>query len=382
MADEKLTVQGLTKVFHTPEGQVVAVDNVDLEVSSGEFFSLLGPSGCGKTTTLRMIAGLESVTSGSIRFRGRDLASLPPASRNLGMVFQSYALFPHLTVLENAAYGLRVRKAGNAEVRERVPALLETLGLAGLATRYPSDLSGGQQQRVSIARALAYEPEMFLLDEPLANLDAKLRVQMREEIRRIQKELGVLALYVTHDQEEAMSVSDRLGVFSAGKLMQVGQPEAIYRDPATLFVADFIGKINFFPARTAGGAHVAGAAQASGAPLGLAGGYTTSPLRKHELTADEKQSFGVPGSALVAVRPEHVRISPDTEPVGVPGRVRRVLFLGSIIRYFVTCDGALKEVMVESARPVAGITEGSGVRLSFDDADAIAYLSAGNGGAG
>ena len=365
MTDEKLTVQGLTKVFESAEGQVRAVDNVDLEVSSGEFFSLLGPSGCGKTTTLRMIAGLESVTSGSIRFRGRDLATLPPASRNLGMVFQSYALFPHLTVLENAAYGLRVRKASNAEVRERVPALLETLGLAGLATRYPSDLSGGQQQRVSIARALAYEPDMFLLDEPLANLDAKLRVQMREEIRRIQKELGVLALYVTHDQEEAMSVSDRLGVFSAGKLMQVGQPEAIYRDPATLFVADFIGKINFFPA-----------AHATGTILTLAGGYTTSPQRKHELTPDEKQSFGVPGNALVAVRPEHVRISADES--GVPGRVRRVLFLGSIIRYFVTCEGALKEVMVESARPVAGIGEGSGVRLSFDDADAIAYLSTGS----
>jgi len=366
VADETLTIRGLTKVFEAQEGRVVAVDDVDLEVASGEFFSLLGPSGCGKTTTLRMIAGLETATAGSIHFRGRDLASLPSAARNLGMVFQSYALFPHLTVLENAAYGLRVRKASQAQVKERVLALLDTLGLSGLAGRYPSDLSGGQQQRVSIARALAYEPDMFLLDEPLANLDAKLRVQMREEIRRIQRELGVLALYVTHDQEEAMSVSDRIGVFQSGRLMQVGRPEAIYRDPASLFVADFIGKINFFPASAA-----------APGQFTLAGGYRTSPTRVHDLDPAEKESFGVPGSALLAVRPEHLTLRTGPASEGVPGRVRRVLFLGSIIRYFVTTDGALKEVMVESARPVAGIEEGSGVGLAFEDVDAIAFVARG-----
>jgi iron(III) transport system ATP-binding protein len=365
MTDRRLEVQGLTKVFQTAEGPITAVDSVDLDVAAGEFFSLLGPSGCGKTTTLRMIAGLESATSGTIRFGERDLAALPPADRNLGMVFQSYALFPHMSVLENAAYGLRVRGTSDARVKQRVLELLDTLGLTGLHGRYPSDLSGGQQQRVSIARALAYEPDMFLLDEPLANLDAKLRVHMREEIRRIQKDLGVLALYVTHDQEEAMSVSDRIGVFQHGRLMQVGAPEEIYRDPTSLFVADFIGKINFFPATlTATDA------------LQLEGGFVTAPTRRHRLEPRERSAFEVPGSAVVAVRPEHVSIAASTVPGrGVPGRVRRVLFLGSITRYFVTCEGSIKEVMVESARPVHGIDEGMGVDLSFDAHDAIAFTA-------
>ena len=372
MSEKRLQVSGLTKVFATAEGPIRAVDDVNLEVEAGEFFSLLGPSGCGKTTTLRMISGLETATAGSIRFGSRDLASLAPADRNLGMVFQSYALFPHMTVLENAAYGLRVRGASDATVKQRVMQLLETLGLGGLHGRYPADLSGGQQQRVSIARALAYEPDMFLLDEPLANLDAKLRVQMREEIRRIQKELGVLALYVTHDQEEAMSVSDRIGVFQNGRLMQVGAPEAIYRDPTSLFVADFIGKINFFP----GASHQGGSVR-------LAGGFVAAPTRRHELQQDEAKAFGVTGDAVVAVRPEHLVISEaatshgsgqgGAQP-GLPGRVRRALFLGSITRYFVVSDDAQREVMVETARPVPGIDEGMGVVLSFNDADAIAYV--------
>lgn len=368
-------MESLTKVFDTAEGPVTAVKDVSLEVSAGEFFSLLGPSGCGKTTTLRMIAGLETTTSGTIRFGGRDLARLPPAQRNLGMVFQSYALFPHLTVLENAAYGLRVRGQSNERIRSRVLELLDILGLAGLHGRYPSDLSGGQQQRVSIARALAYEPDMFLLDEPLANLDAKLRVQMREEIRRIQKELGVLALYVTHDQEEAMSVSDRIGVFQLGRLMQVGAPEEIYRDPTSLFVADFIGKINFYPAELS-------AIDASGAALRLAGGDTATVAKRHELRHEEKAAYEVPGDAVVAVRPEHQTLRSEDDVTalpGVPGRVRRALFLGNMTRYFVTCDGALNEVVVESPRPLPGIAEGMGVRIGFDPADAVAFVSPGAG---
>ena len=372
MPDRMLAVQDLTKVFGTDEGPVTAVDRVSLQVEAGEFFSLLGPSGCGKTTTLRMIAGLETATSGSIRFGGRDLATLPPAERNLGMVFQSYALFPHMTVLENAAYGLRVRRAGNKAVTERVMYLLDVLGLEGLHGRYPSDLSGGQQQRVSIARALAYEPDMFLLDEPLANLDAKLRVMMREEIRRIQKELGVLALYVTHDQEEAMSVSDRLGVFRLGKLMQVGAPEAIYRDPTSLFVADFIGKINFFHAAPEGGVD---------GVLRLQGGYEVAPTRRHGIVPEDRESFDLTSEAVVAVRPEHVTLAPANgaasadDATGVPGRVRRTLFLGSTTRYFVTCEGALKEVMVEAARPFEGVHEGRGVTMGFAPADAIGFTA-------
>lgn len=362
MQDGTLVVDGLTKIFETKDGPVTAVADVNLVVEEGEFFSLLGPSGCGKTTTLRMIAGLESSTSGSITFGGRDLAPLPSAARNLGMVFQSYALFPHLTVLENAAYGLRVRRTPDAAARKRVLELLDVLGLGGLHGRYPSDLSGGQQQRVSIARALAYEPDMFLLDEPLANLDAKLRVQMREEIRRIQKELGVLALYVTHDQEEAMSVSDRLGVFSKGRLIQVGAPTEIYRNPSTLFVADFIGKINFFPAAF------------DGAVARLAGGWGVAPAMVHPLDADEAAGFGITGDGVVAVRPEHLRLEQASGGAeGIAGRVRRMLFLGSITRYFVACEASLKEVIVESPRPIEGVAEGDEVTITFSPADGIAY---------
>lgn len=369
MQGRTLVIRDLTKVFPTQEGPVTAVDRVNLDVRSGEFFSLLGPSGCGKTTTLRMIAGLETATEGTIRFGDRNLATLPSAERNLGMVFQSYALFPHMTVLENAAYGLRVRRSPNEAVKDRVLHLLDVLGLGGLHGRYPSDLSGGQQQRVSIARALAYEPDMFLLDEPLANLDAKLRVQMREEIRRIQKELGVLALYVTHDQEEAMSVSDRIGVFRLGRLMQVGVPESIYRDPTSMFVADFIGKINFFPAQVV-------SQEADGGRFRFEGGHEALVQRRHPLSADERVEHEVTTEAIVAVRPEHLSVR-TTGDAGIPARVRRVLFLGSITRYFVTCDGALREVVIDAARPFGGVDEGQGVRLAFAPEDAIAFVTDG-----
>jgi len=365
MPQPDLQVRSLTKIFDTPEGPVTAVKDVDLDVHGGEFFSLLGPSGCGKTTTLRMIAGLETISSGQIIFNGRNLAGLAPAERNLGMVFQSYALFPHLTVFENAAYGLRIRRASHGNPKDRVHQLLDALGLEGLSKRYPTDLSGGQQQRVSIARALAYEPDMFLLDEPLANLDAKLRVQMREEIRRIQKELGVLALYVTHDQEEAMSVSDRIGVFSLGNLMQVGTPEEIYRHPTSLFVADFIGKINFFPAEFVSGDDRGGRAR-------LTSGVEVTTTRPERLSEDERLEFGVPGSAVVAVRPEHLSLAPAGGD-GVPGRLRRVLFLGSVVRYFVQSDDALREVMIETANPTGDFHEGQDVTLEFRPEHALCF---------
>jgi iron(III) transport system ATP-binding protein len=365
MPDKTLLIRDLTKVFDTDGGPVTAVRNVSLTIEEDEFFSLLGPSGCGKTTTLRMIAGLETITSGDIEFAGRDIATRSSAERNIGMVFQSYALFPHMTVLENAAYGLRVRKNTTQQLTPKVLTLLDSLGLEGLAGRYPSDLSGGQQQRVSIARALAYDPDMFLLDEPLANLDAKLRVQMREEIRRIQKELGVMALYVTHDQEEAMSVSDRIGVFNLGELMQVGTPPEIYRAPSSLFVADFIGKVNFFPAHTLNG-------DARGARVRLGGGSEVECGRIETLSDGERDSFGIESDAVVAVRPEHLRIVPP-DADGVPGELRRVLFLGSVVRYFVRCADALKEVVVENSRLDESLAEGAPVRLTFDRGDAICF---------
>jgi iron(III) transport system ATP-binding protein len=368
MKNDVLRIENLNKVFETPEGPVHAVRDVSLEVEGDEFFSLLGPSGCGKTTTLRMIAGLETVTSGTIEFKGRDLTRLPSAERNLGMVFQSYALFPHMTVFDNAAYGLRLRRVPASKVRERVMELLEALGLSGLHGRYPSDLSGGQQQRVSIARALAYDPDMFLLDEPLANLDAKLRVQMREEIRRIQKDLGVLAVYVTHDQEEAMSVSDRLGVFRLGRLMQVGVPQDIYRQPTSLFVADFIGKINFFPATIT-------SQDASGGKVSLRSGQELVVGRFVPLDPAEREEFGIETRDVLAVRPEHVVMRPhDAEGAnGLLGVVRRELFLGSIVRYFVDCEDATRTVVVESAQPPEGVHEGDRVRLTTRPEHALCF---------
>ena len=373
-----LSIQRLSKTFETAEGPVHAVRDVDLEIDGDEFFSLLGPSGCGKTTTLRMIAGLESSTSGRIEFRGRNLAGLASADRNLGMVFQSYALFPHMTVFDNAAYGLRIRNVSRQRAQERVHALLAALGLDGLQSRYPGDLSGGQQQRVSIARALAYEPDMFLLDEPLANLDAKLRVQMREEIRRIQKELGVLAVYVTHDQEEAMSVSDRIGVFRLGRLMQVGTPSEIYRSPTSLFVADFIGKINFFPARVL-------RQDAAGARVRLDSGAEVDVRRAMgHLEPQEVKDFDVTTDAVIAARPEHVTIRAadgEAPPDGVPGRLRRALFLGSVMRYFVVCPDATKEVVVETSSPPAGVVEGQEVWLQLQPEHTLGYVAAPTGAA-
>ncbi len=370
MKQRDLHIRGLSKVFETSEGPVHAVRDVNLEISGDEFFSLLGPSGCGKTTTLRMIAGLETVTAGTIDFAGRNLARLASAERNLGMVFQSYALFPHMSVFENAAYGLRLRKVGQRQLADRVHQLLDALGLEGLHMRYPSDLSGGQQQRVSIARALAYDPDMFLLDEPLANLDAKLRVQMREEIRRIQKDLGVLALYVTHDQEEAMSVSDRIGVFKLGRLMQVASPTEVYRHPASLFVADFIGKINFFPGDVLN-------ADRAGASVRLRSGGMIEVGRFERLDADERIEFGIDRDSVVAVRPEHIRLTPTSgeDAAGLTGTVRRILFLGSIVRYFVACEDATKEVMVETADPPADVTEGERVRLDVRREHALCFRS-------
>ena len=234
----KVTLKNLTKKY----GKVIAVDDVSLEIKDGELFTFLGPSGCGKTTTLRLIAGFEMPDKGKILFNDTDVTYKKPYERNTAMVFQNYALWPHMTVYENIAYGLKVRKYPKDEIKRKVKEVLELVKLEGLENRYPNQLSGGQQQRVALARALVVEPDVLLLDEPLSNLDAKLRIEMREEIKRIQKNLKITAIYVTHDQEEAMSMSDRLAVMNKGKVLQVGTPEEIYFYPKNLFVATFIGK--------------------------------------------------------------------------------------------------------------------------------------------
>lgn len=240
----RIQLEGLSKRF----GTVTALDNLTLEVREGEFFTLLGPSGCGKTTTLRLIAGLEVPTAGRILIDGRDVTHVPANRRNVGMVFQNYALFPHLNVFENVAFGLRARGLPKSVVDERVRKALRLVHLAHLETRKPSQLSGGQQQRVALARALAIQPSILLLDEPLSNLDAKLREETRAELQRLQKSSGITTVYVTHDQSEAFALSDRVAIMNAGRCEQVGTPAEIYLRPATAFVARFIGQLNVLPA--------------------------------------------------------------------------------------------------------------------------------------
>jgi len=234
----KVTMENVTKRF----GEITAADDVNLTINDGEFFTLLGPSGCGKTTTMRMIAGLEFPTSGTIYYDDEDVTQEPSFKRNTGMVFQNYALWPHMKVNENVAYGLEVRKTPKDVVTKTVEDVLQLVGLAGMGDRFPNQLSGGQQQRVALARVLVIEPGILLLDEPLSNLDAKLRVEMREEIKSIQRKLGITTIYVTHDQEEAMAVSDRIAIQDHGRIMQVGSPKEIYDKPENLFIATFIGK--------------------------------------------------------------------------------------------------------------------------------------------
>jgi iron(III) transport system ATP-binding protein len=274
---KSLVIRGIGKAFAMPGGRVVdAVRNFDLAVEPGEFVTFLGPSGCGKTTLLRMLAGLERPDAGEILLDGRPIQQLPAHRRRVGMVFQNYALFPHLSVFENAAYSLRVRRTPEPAVREAVASALAAVGLAELAARLPGQLSGGQQQRVALARALVMEPDLLLFDEPLSNLDAKLRVQVRGELRRLQKRLGTTAIYVTHDQDEAMGLSDRIAVMNAGRLEQVATPEEIYARPASLFVADFVGQVNAVAgrvvARERGVTRVALLGRTIAAPVDYAGG--------------------------------------------------------------------------------------------------------------
>jgi ABC-type Fe3+/spermidine/putrescine transport system ATPase subunit len=243
-----ITIDHVSRSF----GAVRAVDDVSLEIRDGEFFTLLGPSGCGKTTLLRTIAGFADLTAGQIRFGARRIDTLPPHRRNTGMVFQNYAIFPNLTVGGNVAYGLKARSVPEAQMKERVARALKLVHLDGYGERWPHQLSGGQLQRVAIARCLVIEPEVLLLDEPLSNLDAKLRVEMRAEIRQLQQQLRITAIYVTHDQEEALAMSDRIAVMRAGRLEQVGSPQDIYRAPATPFVAEFMGTTNLLSGTIAG----------------------------------------------------------------------------------------------------------------------------------
>jgi putative spermidine/putrescine transport system ATP-binding protein len=295
--------------------QSVAVHHYDLQVERGEFVSFLGPSGCGKTTTLRMVAGFEMPTSGEIRIDGKDVTRRPPNQRNVGMVFQSYALFPNMTVADNIGFGLKVAHESAEVIRERVTEMLRIIHMPEFGARYPYQLSGGQQQRVALARALAIQPQVLLLDEPLSALDAKIRVSLRQEIRSIQRQMGITTIYVTHDQEEALSLSDRIVVMSAGHVEQIGTPFEIYNFPTTPFVASFVGTLNVLPA------------QVVDAPQGRVAidGQEIRTARPFEAAPGQPVS--------VALRPEAITLTSTPNGANhLRGMVEDVMFLGAIVR--------------------------------------------------
>ncbi|GAB4305398.1 MAG: ABC transporter ATP-binding protein [Candidatus Bipolaricaulota bacterium] len=319
----ELVLEKLTKVFRGRRESVVAVDHLDLSVAKGELLTLLGPSGCGKTTTLRMVGGFEDPTEGRIFLGGQDITRLPPQRRNTATVFQSYGLFPHMTVFENVAFGLKVRRVRRREVRDRVKRALERVGLAGLEHRPPSKLSGGQQQRVALSRALVIEPRVLLFDEPLSNLDAKLRVETREEIRRLQKELDITSLYVTHDQAEAMAISDRIVIMCRGLVQQVGSPYEIYARPANTFVADFIGRANFLKARVV-------AVRGEELELELVSG--------RKLFVPALPGFAAGEAVLAVVRPEAADLVPP-EAGDIEGTVGFAHYTGALGTYRLDITG-------------------------------------------
>jgi spermidine/putrescine transport system ATP-binding protein len=319
-------------------GEMVAVDHVDLEVQDGEFFSLLGPSGCGKTTTLRMIGGFEEPTSGLIELQGEDVTWLPPFKRNVNTVFQNYALFPHLSIYENVAFGLRRRGTKDREVKARVGEMLDLVELPGFERRKPSQISGGQAQRVALARALINKPAVLLLDEPLGALDLKLRKQMQVELKRIQQEVGITFIYVTHDQEEAMTMSDRIAVMNRGRYEQLGDPESLYERPATRFVAGFLGVSNLLP----------------GAVQGTDGKYATVKLADDSRVRAPSALVGAREEVSIGVRPEKIRLRAPADGGGTPdghnqlrGVVRDASYLGVSTQYLVEARGGVRLTVYE-----------------------------------
>ncbi|MFI2764197.1 ABC transporter ATP-binding protein [Streptomyces echinatus] len=321
-------------------GTTVALDGLDLTVRPGEFLALLGPSGCGKTTALRMLAGFEHPDSGAVLVDGEDVTHVPAHRRDAGMVFQSYSLFPHLNALDNVAFGLRMRKVRTAERRARAAELLELVGLGDKGERYPHQLSGGQQQRIALARALALRPRVLLLDEPLSALDAKVRLSLREEIRRLQQELGITTLFVTHDQEEALSVADRVAVMRAGRLEQCAEPAELYGRPATAFVAEFVGTMSRIPGELKDG---------------------TVEVLGQRLPADGE----VPdGPVDVLVRPEAVRVHADERG---DARVGATAFLGAVVRVTVRLADGTEAKADLPAHEAAGLGAGAAVGVSLPE---------------
>src|SRR3990170_3350337 len=313
----RIDIENVTKRF----GSMAAVSEVNLSIQEGELFTLLGPSGCGKTTLLRLIAGFYAPDEGLIRFDGQNVNQVPPNERGIGMVFQNFALWPHMTVHENAAYGLKLRQLRHAEISARVEAVFEKVRLTGLGNRYPGQLSGGQQQRVALARALVLNPKILLLDEPLSNLDAKVRVQVRQEIRKLQKELGITTVYVTHDQEEALTLSDRIAIFNQGIVQQVGPPKELYERPANRFVADFIGINNMI----------------EGSVEAIDAGERRLRVKTvlGELAALYDERFKAGDRCVLCVRPENASVDGEAAAGrnALKGRIAFAAYMGNTLRY-------------------------------------------------
>ncbi len=362
-------IQGLAKSFPSPEGGTTfAVDRVDLTINAGELFFLLGPSGCGKTTLLRMIAGFIDPTAGSIAFEEggarADVTFLAPNKRNTGMVFQSYALWPHMTVEANVAFGLGVRKVPRDERARRVAEALAQVHMEAYAARKPNQLSGGQQQRVALARALVVRPRVLLLDEPLSNLDAKLRHDLHAEIRRICKASGTTGVYVTHDQKEALSMADRIAIMRAGKVVQVGTPTAMYRRPADRFVAEFLGETNLLEGAIVGAADGVCSVEFAGGCLASRTGDAAPP---------------VGSKALVSLRPEAIRLSPAWAPAGenaIPATIVESTFLGEVAQHVVEIKGGPRLKVAQLNPAGAGATPQGAVRIEIAPEDVVVLPAA------
>ena len=338
-------IDGVTKRF----GETPALDGVSLRIEEGELFALLGPSGSGKTTLLRAIAGFVDPEAGAIRIDGDAMRDIPVHRRDIGMVFQDYALFPHMSVFDNVAFGLSVRHVARSEMAERVRAMLALVQLEGYEERRPGQLSGGQQQRVALARALVTRPRVLLLDEPLGALDKRLRRRMQIELRQIQREVGITTVFVTHDQEEALTLSDRIAILDAGRIVQSGPPQAVYERPRTVFAADFLGDANFFTGRTDGD------------------GCVRTSRGSELFTADVAEDTGA--DVILAVRPEKLRIARAGNPASdganrLAGTVASVLYAGSTVTYRVACD-EVEVTVLEQNREATPIEQGEPVTVSW-----------------
>jgi spermidine/putrescine transport system ATP-binding protein len=358
MAGGEVQLVDLVKRF----GEFTAVDGINVKVAPGEFFSLLGPSGCGKTTTLRMIAGFERPTEGQVVLDGVDVVTTPPHKRNVNTVFQNYALFPHLNVERNVAFGLMYQQVAKAEAAERVGRALELVRLEGYQKRRPNQLSGGQQQRVALARALILNPSVLLLDEPLGALDAKLRKALQIELKAIQEEVGITFVYVTHDQEEALTMSDRLAVMSNGRVEQIGPPEEVYEEPSTAYVADFLGVSNLMDA-TAHGSTQDGC---------------RVRLGEFDLVAAKGEPDAV-GDVKISIRPERVDLQPSgaTGPNRIPGMVERIVYVGSMMQVIVNlAPGEKLQVLVQNEGDALPFGQGTAVSAHLP-ADALRLLPRG-----